>query len=139
MANFSQKDIKRFWSKVEKTLTCWEWKTGLMRGYGAFSIKRKSYLAHRFSFELKNGDISNKTLDHLCRNSKCVNPSHLEIVSRGENCRRGRVAKLNMEKALSIKDLYKNRKYNQCELANIFNVGQDEISRIINNKRWATI
>lgn len=29
------------------------------------------------------------TLDHLCRNRLCVNPEHLEVVSRGENVLRG--------------------------------------------------
>jgi hypothetical protein len=27
-------------------------------------------------------------LDHLCRNPKCVNPNHLEVVTRSENLRR---------------------------------------------------
>ena len=29
------------------------------------------------------------TIDHLCRNRRCVNPEHLEPVSRGENVLRG--------------------------------------------------
>jgi hypothetical protein len=27
-------------------------------------------------------------VDHLCLNKGCVNPAHMEIVTRGENCRR---------------------------------------------------
>lgn len=29
------------------------------------------------------------TVDHLCRNRPCVNPAHMELVSRGENSLRG--------------------------------------------------
>lgn len=136
MAKYENKDIQRFWSKVKKTSNCWEWETGLQHGYGAFSIGRKSILAHRFSFELVNGDISGKFLDHLCRNRKCVNPEHLEIVTIGENCRRGLVAKLQTKEVSEIRNLYKSGGYRQYELGKLFGVGQDEISRIVNFKRW---
>jgi hypothetical protein len=40
----SQKDVKRFWAKVEVKGPddCWEWLAGKSKlGYGAFSIKSK--------------------------------------------------------------------------------------------------
>jgi hypothetical protein len=46
--------------------------------------------AHRFSFEYHVGAVPDGlVLDHLCRNTKCVNPYHLEPVTIGENVRRG--------------------------------------------------
>jgi len=43
-------------------------------------------LAHRFSYELLENHIPDGyTLDHLCRNRICVNPSHLDIVTLKEN------------------------------------------------------
>jgi hypothetical protein len=30
------------------------------------------------------------TLDHLCRNRRCVNPAHLEAIPHSENIRRGK-------------------------------------------------
>lgn len=47
-------------------------------------------LAHRFSYELLRGPIpKGMTLDHRCRNTLCVNPWHLEIVTHRENVLRG--------------------------------------------------
>lgn len=51
---------------------------------------RKSILAHRFSYERLVGPIAvGMVVDHLCRNRLCVNPSHMEIIGRGENVLRG--------------------------------------------------
>ncbi len=33
-------------------------------------------------------------IDHICRNRRCVNPAHLEAVSRSENQRRGSASRL---------------------------------------------
>lgn len=81
----------RFWAKVERGEGCWEWVAGRTgRGYGAFWIDGKQYLAHRIAYELEVGPIpKGMTLDHLCRNRACVRPDHLEVVSRGENVLRG--------------------------------------------------
>ena len=89
----------RFWSKVEKTEGCWIWK-GTMRndGYGNFGVRltekiRLTLLAHRTSYELSEGRIpEDKETDYLCRNRACVNPEHLEAVSRSENQLRGQGA-----------------------------------------------
>ncbi|WP_407942939.1 HNH endonuclease signature motif containing protein [Luteipulveratus halotolerans] len=41
------------------------------------------------SYELANGPIADgMTVDHLCRNKRCVRPEHLEAVTRGDNVRR---------------------------------------------------
>jgi hypothetical protein len=46
--------------------------------------------AHRFAWELLRGAIPDGlTLDHLCRNRRCVNPDHLEPVTAVENTMRG--------------------------------------------------
>jgi len=85
------KDLQRFWLKVEKTNTCWEWKGGLQGPrYGSFWFNGKQIRAHRFAYELFKGEIPNGLqIDHLCRNRACVNPEHLEIVSCKENVLRG--------------------------------------------------
>jgi hypothetical protein len=52
-------------------------------------IGGKREAAHRVAYTLKQGDIpEDKELDHLCRVRCCINPDHLEAVSRSVNVRR---------------------------------------------------
>lgn len=71
---------------------CWVW-TGTRRGtdYGRF-CEGVNKLAHRVSYEHFVGPIPvGKEIDHLCRNTLCVNPRHLEAVSHRKNIARGLV------------------------------------------------
>lgn len=85
----------RFWTKVARTgnaCECWEWTASKDRhGYGQFMLKDKDlWRAHRVSYILTHGEIpAGLDLDHVCRNRSCVNPAHLEPVTRSENLRRG--------------------------------------------------
>lgn len=89
-------DVESFLAKVDKTGSCWLWTAGLdNHGYGAFNARtnqgrRRTKKAHRWSYEHHVGPIPDGLdLDHLCRVRSCVNPDHLEPVTRGENIRRG--------------------------------------------------
>lgn len=70
---------------------CWLWLGYISPfGYGSMKIDKKTNLAHRISYILFKGDIpEGLDLDHLCRNRACVNPDHLEPVTRSVNLRRG--------------------------------------------------
>ncbi len=73
---------------------CWHW-TGsrVHNGYGLFWIGGSNVRAHRAMYELMVGPIpAGLDLDHLCRVRHCVNPEHLEPVTRAENLRRAREA-----------------------------------------------
>lgn len=83
---------ERFWSKVEKTETCWNWTCPpTTAGYGQFQdYSHHMVLAHRWAYENLVGPIpEGLVIDHLCRNRMCVNPAHLEPVTIKENNRRG--------------------------------------------------
>lgn len=83
----------RFNPKVTKLPCggCWLWDAAINgAGYGLINHKGRSYLAHRFSYEHHVGPIPDGTeLDHLCRVRNCVNPAHLEPVTRWVNIMRG--------------------------------------------------
>jgi len=83
----------RFWSKVRQagSTDCWLWLGKIERnGYGRFWYNGRCVFAHRFAYEDAKGPIpEGLSIDHLCRNRGCVNPSHLEAVTNRVNLLRG--------------------------------------------------
>lgn len=79
----------RFWSKVDRRGPdeCWPWMGLILNtGYGQIGWRGKGVSAHRLAYELLIGPIpEGLTIDHLCRVRACVNPAHMETVTRGEN------------------------------------------------------
>lgn len=77
----------RFWAQVEAMPSgCWLWRGCINRGgYGVYSHNR----AHRLAFQFFVGEIPpGLDLDHVCRVRNCINPTHLEPVTRRENISR---------------------------------------------------
>jgi hypothetical protein len=84
-------DQERLTKYVTRTDDCWLW-TGARThaGYGLLTINYANHYAHRWSYELHVGPIPpGLDLDHLCRVRHCVNPEHLEPVTRKTNLNRG--------------------------------------------------
>jgi hypothetical protein len=78
-------------SVIDRMTGCWNWQRSLKdMGYGRISWRGEAVRVHRVSYELFIGPIPpGYTIDHLCRNRGCINPEHLEAVTRGENVSRG--------------------------------------------------
>lgn len=56
-------------------------------------LEGSAKLAHRIAWEACESPIPQElTVDHLCFNKLCINPRHMEIVTRSENSRRGNQA-----------------------------------------------
>lgn len=76
--------------QIDPESGCWEWQRAHDgEGYGFIKVSGRQLRAHRVSYELHVGAIPDGLpLDHLCRNTSCVNPEHLEPVTHAENMRR---------------------------------------------------
>ena len=88
--------VERILHKTVYDHGCWLF-TGAksQKGYGVVSRPptidgaKQSILAHRIIFEDEHGPIADGLeLDHLCRNTMCCNPLHLEAVTHLENMAR---------------------------------------------------
>lgn len=81
----------KFFNTIKKDDNgCWVWDGPVDKGYGRMYVGNKSYQTHRWSYEFHKHVSLRKeeTLDHLCRNTLCCNPDHLEKVSLIENIER---------------------------------------------------
>lgn len=81
--------------QLDRQTGCWNWmrSTKGPNGYGQIGEGGhdcRILLAHRVSYEIHKGPIpKHLEIDHLCRNRGCVNPEHLEAVTRRTNLLRG--------------------------------------------------
>lgn len=94
----SPEDRQRFENSymADPNSGCWIWAGQEKKGYGYFWLpahpsERKKVAAHRVSYQSFRGVIPDGyQIDHLCKNTFCVNPLHLEAVTQQENIARQR-------------------------------------------------
>ena len=148
--------IDRFFDKVNQSSSCWLWTAGLREkdGYGCMDVYGKLMNTHRLSWEIHHGEIPDSLhVLHKCDIKRCVNPSHLFLGTQDDNNKdrankdrswkpKGEehpMAKLNDIKVREIRRLYKAGSLSQYKLADIFNVSQQAINLVVNNKRWGHV
>lgn len=150
------KDIKRFWSKVNKVtgLPCWLWTGSKCNyGYGIIAIKGYSDKAHRVSYRLAKSDPGELCVLHKCDTPACVNPEHLFLGTRQDNnldrvlknrdgnhkgVANGR-AKLTDNQVKAILEEYKILKTSYSKLALKYRISKSAVAFIIRRKHWTHI
>jgi transposase len=81
--------------EVSQETGCWVWtgyadRNGYARTYDpSRPEKSRTQWAHRVSYEHHKGPIPDRyEVDHVCQNTLCVNPDHLEAVTKAEHVAR---------------------------------------------------
>ena len=83
---------------------CWLWTGGMNQiGYGRVHVNGGRKTAHRVAYELVCGKVPDGLdLDHLCRVRCCINPDHLEPVTRQVNAARGIAGEVSKKRSALI-------------------------------------
>lgn len=135
---------------------CWVWRrTRNNQGYGTFTIRGKTFYAHRKAWEHANRrEIPvGMHVCHRCDNPACINPSHLFLGTRSDNMRdcvrKGRArtpvpvlrgesngsAKLTASQVLDIRERLAAGAV-QLDVARAYGVSQSAVSNIKRGKAW---
>lgn len=77
---------------VDPETGCWHWTGKKDRdGYGRFKLPGDISIAvHKWAYMHWRGSYTEPELDHLCRNTSCGSPWHVEPVTKSQNQKRGK-------------------------------------------------
>jgi hypothetical protein len=145
----------RFWSKVNKTPTCWLW-TGTFypTGYGILRVTfpnspSRNLRAHRVSWELHFGPIpEGMWVLHRCDVRACVRPDHLLLGTNADNIadmlRRERqsrgesngTSKLTENQVRAMRAEYAAGGISQPALAKRYGIAPGTIEGILHRRSW---
>ena len=137
----------RFFSRFVKLDSgCWQWRAHTDKdGYGVLPGDRKNTRAHRLSYELHKGQISDGfVICHHCDNPGCVNPDHLFVGTSKDNAQdalqkgRAYVGEKNGRSKLTkenIKEILSSE-LNGVQLAQKFGVTRSTINRVKRREAW---
>lgn len=138
----------RFWSKVNKTNTCWLWTASTKNGYGNITIEGKVRYAHRLSFIWHKGPIPDGLFVlHRCDVHSCINPDHLFLGTQTDNMKdcldkkRFQFGEQHYATHLTATDVLRIRELcaggnTQRRVGQMFGLGQRTVFEIVHRKTW---
>jgi hypothetical protein len=134
---------ERFWRKVEKTDTCWNWTGGIVSGYGQLLPHIwDERLAHRWAYKTYVGELlPTELVRHKCDNRLCVNPSHLDkgasidnvhdMLERNDKAFNRKIPRSEFEAICALRESGLMVK----DIAEMYEVGRHTITAICKNRR----
>jgi hypothetical protein len=128
---------------------CWEWQGAKHKqGYGNVRYSGKTWLAHRLSWKIFNGEIPvNAKVCHKCDVMSCCNPNHLFLGTQKDNVddaikkQRFKPGKLPRQLKLTWDQVQEIKKLNsegitRKKLQEKFEVSRTCIAKILTAKSW---
>jgi HNH endonuclease len=149
----------RFWSKVDKNGTCWEWTASAQpSGYGQIQYRGTMCYVHRLSYEWAFGPILDGLfVCHHCDNKRCVRPDHLFLGTHADNMhdaqQKGRLnvprnvpigennnrTRLTVAQVIEIRQRFIPGVTTLQSLADEYGVWKGTIRQIVTRKTWRHI
>jgi hypothetical protein len=116
--------------EIDHETGCWEWTAATSRGYGVITRNQRLTGAHRTMYcEVVEEVPGHLHVDHLCRNTRCVNPDHLEPVPPKVNIWRGREA---IGKPVRVRDAPVGDEYlSTTEVCTVLQIHPSGVSRLV--------
>lgn len=76
-----------FWAQTTRRGECLEWARSVnSQGYAQVSVQGQPVKAHRLAYTFAGGVIPDGAyIDHICRNRRCVEPTHLRPATAKQN------------------------------------------------------
>lgn len=132
---------RRVLARVSKDAAsgCWNWTGATTRGgYGTYRTMGMATTAHRVAYMAWVGDVPpGMELDHLCKNTRCVNPEHLEAVTHAENvARASKAMQTHCEAGHEFTEANTYTKKNGCRSCRTCNAARQRKLREKNQDRY---
>lgn len=118
------------------------------QGYGVTWSSGKVVLAHRLSWQQRNGEIpSGMCVLHRCDTPLCVNPDHLFLGTKKDNTNdmkaKGRASNgvriLTADTVREIRAICKSGKFTSSEIGGRFGISQQAASDVISGRAWRNV